>query len=78
MAVLHIRTATYVGPYHANYHQFKDETGETHFLNHAPRDIQPGDACSLEYRTDRNSGLWYASAITWADGGKLDALLAKR
>jgi hypothetical protein len=73
-----IRTAKYVGPYHANYHQFKDETGETHFLNHAPRDIQVGDEVSLVYRTTRNSGLWYAESLVRVDTSKLDALLAKR
>jgi hypothetical protein len=73
-----VRTAVYIGPYQANYHQFKDDTGETHFLNHAPRDVQPGQHVTLIYRTDRNSGLWYASELVWADTAKVDALLAKR
>ncbi len=63
------RSAVYVGPYHANYHQFKDETGETHFLNHAPKDVKAGDSVTLTYRADRNSGLWYASLTARTPGG---------
>lgn len=57
-----VRNAKYVAPYHANYHQFIDDTGETHFLNHAPRNIKPGQTVTLTYRTTRTSGLWYAEA----------------
>jgi len=63
VSVIHTRLATYVGPYHANYHEFKCEKGETHFLNHAPRGVEVGQQVKLEYRTDRNSGLWYADSV---------------
>lgn len=55
------RAAVYVGPYQGNYHQFEDDTGQTHFLNHAPKDVKIGQQVTLTYHTSRTSGLWYAT-----------------
>jgi hypothetical protein len=57
-----VRKAVYLGVEPNCYHKYRDETNETHFLNHVPRGVQPGQAVTLTYRTDRTSGLWYAES----------------